>query len=88
MHYNKVAAGVTVIFDVAYRSERPLMAPTLYSVMIMVKEVAHYQPVSCSSSLKDPVQHMWPLGVALKYIWLHITSVCVFDNTDTFYMTI
>lgn len=63
------------MFDVAYRSERPLTVPTLDAVMIMVKEVAHFQPlgspsvqVSCSSSFKDPVQHLWPLAVALKYI--------------------
>lgn len=64
--------------------------PTLDAVMIMLREVAHFQPVgspgvpvSCSSSLKDPVQHLWPLGVALKYIELYIT---IFDSADAFYM--
>lgn len=73
-----------VMFDVAYHSEWPFMVPTLDTVMIMVKEVAHFQPVSspsvlvsCSSSLKDPVQRLWPLGVALKSIWHYITSVCI-----------
>lgn len=81
------------MFDVAYHSERPFMVPTLDAVMIMVKEVAHFQPVgspsvpvSCSSSLKDPVRRLWPVGVALKYIWLYITSVCIFDNANAFYM--
>lgn len=69
------------------------MVATLHAVMIMVKKVSHFQPlaspgvlVSCSSSLKDPVQRLWPLGVTLKYIWLYITSVCIFDNADAFYM--
>ncbi len=51
-----------VMFDVAYNSEQPLMVSTVDTVMIMVKEVAHFQPVGsrcvpvgCSSSLKDPV---------------------------------
>lgn len=83
------------MFDAAYHSQRPLMVPTLDDVMIMVKEVAHFQPVgsprvpvSCSSSLKEPVQSLWPLGIALKYIWLYITLVCVFDNADAFYMIV
>lgn len=81
------------MFDVAYHIEKPLTVSTLDAVMIMVKEVAHFQPVgsasapvSCSSPLKDPVQRLWPLAVALKYIWLYITSVCVFDSADAFYM--
>lgn len=84
-----------VMCDVAYHSEQSLMVPRLDVVMIMVKEVAHFQPVgslgvpvSCSSSSKDPVQHLWPLGLALKYIWLYITSVCIFDSADAFYMIV
>lgn len=72
-----------------------LLECTLDAVMIMVKEVAHFQPVgspsvpvSCRSSLKDPVQCLWPLGVALKYIRLYITFVCIFDSADAFYMIV
>lgn len=68
-----------------------LMVPTVDTVSIMVEEVAHFQPVgsprvpvSCSSSLKEPIQR--PLGVALIYIWPYITIVCIFDNADAFYM--
>lgn len=82
-----------VMFDIAYHSERSFMVPPLYAVMIMVKKVAHFQPVgspsvpvNCSSSLKDPVQRLWPVGGALKYIWLYITSVCIFDIANAFYM--
>lgn len=70
-----------------------LIVPTVVTVRIMVKEVAHFQsmgsprvPVSCSSSLKEPVQRLWPLGVALRYIWPYITIVCIFDSADAFYM--
>ncbi len=81
------------MFDIAYNSEQPLMVSTVDTVMIMVKEVAHFQPVGsrcvpvgCSSSLKDPVQHLPPVGVALKSVWLYITLVCIFDSADAFYM--
>lgn len=70
-----------------------LMVPTVDTVRVMMKEVAHFQPmgrprvpVSCSSSLKEPVQRLWSLGVALKYIWPYITIVCIFDSADAFYM--
>lgn len=63
-----------------------LIVPTVVTVRIMVKEVAHFQsmgsprvPVSCSSSLKEPVQRLWPLGVALRYTVYGLTSLsCVF----------
>lgn len=72
-----------VMFDVTHHLEQFLMVPTVDTVMIMVKEVAHFQPigspsvsVSCSSSLKEPIQCLWPLGVALKiYMALHHYSV-------------
>lgn len=70
------------------------MALRLHAVIITLKEVAHFQPVgsasvpvSCSSSLKHTVELLWPLAVALKYIWLYITSVCISDNATAFYMT-
>lgn len=57
----------------AHHSERSLMGPAQGTGMIMVKEVAHFQPtgsprvpVSCSSSVKEPAQHLWPRAVALK----------------------
>lgn len=59
-----------VMCDVAYQSEQPHMVPTLDAVMVMLKEVAHSQPVgspsvpvSCSSSLKDTVQQFCGLWV-------------------------
>lgn len=42
--------------------------------------------MSCGSSLKEPVQHLWPMGGTLKYIWLYITSMYMFDSADAFYM--
>lgn len=67
--------------DVACHLEQPLKVPTLDTVMIMVKEVARFQPmvspsvqVSCSSSLKDPVPVV-ASGCCIK-IYMALYRVC------------
>lgn len=72
------------MFDVTYHSEQALVVPTL-DCNDNTEGSGPCVAVSCSSSVKEPAQHLYPLGVALNSIWLYITLVCMFDNADAFY---